>query len=142
MIKYIIKAIKAAQEQHRQQVKLSTLFKIDKNNSIKVRLPKNYIEMLEVISMSGINKPNTLDALIKGEVRFIKHQHYDICEFIAVIDQRVDRYTESRLKEFALNQLVKKLMEDENIIRITNGERTSPAHVQRTYSIKVAIERR
>lgn len=142
MIKYIINAIKAAQEQHRQQVKLSTLFKIDKKDSIKVRLPKNYIEMLEVIARYGINKPNTLDALIKGEVMFMRSQHYDICEFHTVLELREDRYPESELKRYALTQLVKELMKDDNIIKITNGKRTSPVSIERIYSIKVAIERK
>jgi len=142
MIKYIINAIKAAQEQQRQQAKLSTLLKIDKKDSIKVRLPKNYIEMLEVIARSGINKPNTLDALIKGEVRYIKHEYYDICEFTAILDQDTSRFRDEQLNEQAMYYLIKEVVKDHKYVRSERQQRISPYHHRVRYSIKVAVERK
>lgn len=141
MIKYIIKAIKALQEQHRQQLKLSTLLKIDKKNSVKVRLPKNYIGMIEVLAKYGVSNANTLDGFLKRPI-LIRTKKYDICDFCVVLEQETAKFSDKQLTEQALYHLIAELIKDPNIIPAEREQRISPYHHRIRYSIKVAVERK
>jgi hypothetical protein len=56
MFKYIIYIVKSIIEQGKTQSRLNILFgKSKKTDYIKLRLPKNYVPMIEVIAMYGIS---------------------------------------------------------------------------------------
>lgn len=141
MIKLIIKAIKAFREQQKQQLKLNTLLKIKKTDSVKVRLPNNYIKMIEVLAKYGVSDPYSLEGFLKEPVIF-RHAKYDICQFETIIEQCTGNYPESSLRKEAIFKLVTHLMENTEAIKIEDERRTSPWHHKRRYSIKVAIERK
>lgn len=141
MIKYIINAIKATQEQHKQQLKLNTLIKNPKSKSIKVRLPKNYIGMLEVLAKYGVSDANTLDGLLKRPI-LVRTAKYDICDFCVVLEQETARFNDKQLTEQALYHLIAELVKEPNIVPSEREQRISPYHHRVRYSIKVAIERK
>jgi len=141
MINYIIKVIKAAQEQQRQQAKLSSLLKIDKKNSVKVRLPKNYIEMLEVLAKYGVSDANTLDGFLKRPI-LVRMNHYDICEFTAILEQETARFSDELLTEQAMYYLIKEIIKNHKCISSEREQRISPYHHRIKYSIRLAIERK
>lgn len=75
MIKFIINTIKLNQEQVDAQAKLNALFgKISGSNSIKVKLPKKYIPMIELIAKLGIEDRDQL-------LNFIKKQEWKAFSF-------------------------------------------------------------
>jgi hypothetical protein len=65
MIKYIIKAIKALQEQQKQQRQLNVLIKNPKSESVKIRIPKKYINTIELFIKYGLTEPETIEIFIK-----------------------------------------------------------------------------
>jgi len=65
MIKYIIKVIKALQEQQKQQQQLNVLIKNPKSESVKIRIPKKYISTIELFIKYGLTEPETIEIFIK-----------------------------------------------------------------------------
>lgn len=141
MIKYIINAIKAAKEQNRLQNRLNVLLCIPKHESVKLRVPKRYIELFETLAIYGVKDAKQLESYLKTPVLF-RIQHYDICEFYAVLEQDTARISESDLRKEAIYKLLSYLTDYTEAIKVENEQRISPYHHRRKYSIKVAIERK
>ena len=141
MIKYIINAIKLVQEQQRQQLQFNVLIKNTKSESVKIRIPKKYISLIEVLETYGISNPEQLEGLIKGELLHVRQQKYDICEFSVIVDQEY-RFSYEQLYEQAMYNFIKYLVKNPNVIKLEHAQRISPWLNRNRYSIKIAIERK
>lgn len=68
MFKIIIEALNKASEQHRTQSKIYALIgKQRKSDFIKLKLPRRYLPMIELIAMYGINDKDELLKAITHE---------------------------------------------------------------------------
>ena len=145
MIKQLIRYFKALQEQQKQQLKLNALINNTKSESIKIRIPKKYVSLIEVLVKYGIDNPEQLIRLIKCEVLHFRHQHYDILEISVVEDQNSLRFTEKQLRDKAMYQLMTTILTNDdasNIIKSERQQQISPWHYRYRYSIKVAVEKK
>lgn len=60
MIKQIIKAIRALQEQQKIQHQINVLIDNTKSENVKIIIPKKYISVLKVFMEYGLTEPETI----------------------------------------------------------------------------------
>lgn len=69
MFKFLINTVKSVIEQNKAQSRLNILIgKNKKSDYIKLKLPKKYIPMIEVIAMYGIDDSVQLSKIIEKHV--------------------------------------------------------------------------
>ena len=70
MLKFLINTVKSAIEQEKTQSRLNILIgQKKKSDYIKLKLPKNYVPMIEVIAMYGIDDSVQLLKILEKHVR-------------------------------------------------------------------------
>lgn len=79
MIKQIIKAIKAIQEQYKIQQQINVLVDNVKSESVKIRIPKKYVEILEIHAKSGFTAPEFIDIFNRLSYTYIVHKGSPTC---------------------------------------------------------------
>jgi hypothetical protein len=69
MLKFLINTVKSAIEQEKTQSRLNILIgQKKKSDYIKLKLPKNYVPMIEVIAMYGIDDSVQLLKILEKHV--------------------------------------------------------------------------